>query len=268
MLIAQITDLHVVGNGQLCQGRVATNAQLQGAVAHINNLDPRPDVVLATGTSPTMALSKSMPCYVTSLRPYSRPWPRWRMHRSSKPTGCFVRKSVDTSVLRTSPGSGPAPWGHSPCGRRDRPPTPMPIRLSVRALAFRWGLPSLLPTRLHIPPEVSRVQHGKRKRNEGGACCSRPHPRSAAPQALSRVGQVDLECPSNVRSCAGPYSGVAPTISGMTGWHLRQGMPGAPFPVGLDTLQVMHHVIPQPSHHLLRACLPRMGPCRSMLLTP
>ena len=49
MLIAQITDLHVVGNGQLCQGRVATNAQLQGAVAHINNLDPRQDVVLATG---------------------------------------------------------------------------------------------------------------------------------------------------------------------------------------------------------------------------
>ena len=73
MLIAQITDLHVVGNGQLCQGRVATHAQLQGAVAHINNLDPRPDVVLATGISPTMALSKSMPCYVTSLRPYSRP---------------------------------------------------------------------------------------------------------------------------------------------------------------------------------------------------
>jgi 3',5'-cyclic AMP phosphodiesterase CpdA len=49
MLIAQITDLHVVGNGQLCQGRVATNAQLQEAVAHINSLDPRPDVVLATG---------------------------------------------------------------------------------------------------------------------------------------------------------------------------------------------------------------------------
>jgi len=49
MIIAQITDLHVVSNGQLCQGRVATNAQLQEAVAHINRLDPRPDVVLATG---------------------------------------------------------------------------------------------------------------------------------------------------------------------------------------------------------------------------
>ncbi len=49
MLIAQITDLHVVGKDQLCQGRVATHAQLQEAVAHINGLDPRPDLVLVTG---------------------------------------------------------------------------------------------------------------------------------------------------------------------------------------------------------------------------
>lgn len=49
MIIAQITDLHVVGKDQLCQGRVPTNAQLQQAVAHINGLDPRPDVVLASG---------------------------------------------------------------------------------------------------------------------------------------------------------------------------------------------------------------------------
>jgi 3',5'-cyclic AMP phosphodiesterase CpdA len=49
MLIAQITDLHVVARDQLCQGRVPTNAQLREAVAHVNGLDPRPDAVLATG---------------------------------------------------------------------------------------------------------------------------------------------------------------------------------------------------------------------------
>jgi 3',5'-cyclic AMP phosphodiesterase CpdA len=49
MLIAQMTDLHVVGRDQLCQGRVPTNAHLREAVAHLNGLDPRPDVVLATG---------------------------------------------------------------------------------------------------------------------------------------------------------------------------------------------------------------------------
>ena len=73
MLIAQITDLHVVGNGQLCQGRVATNTQLQEAVAHINNLDPRPDVVLATGDLTDHGTVEEMTCCVKSLRPYSRP---------------------------------------------------------------------------------------------------------------------------------------------------------------------------------------------------
>ena len=50
-----------------------------------------------------------------------------------------------------------------------------PIRLSVRALAFRWGLPYLLPTRLNIPHEVSRVRHGSLKRNEvGGVLLAAP----------------------------------------------------------------------------------------------
>jgi len=49
MIIAQITDLHVVAKDQLCYGRVDTNAQLREAVAHINTLQPRPDVVIASG---------------------------------------------------------------------------------------------------------------------------------------------------------------------------------------------------------------------------
>ena len=49
MLIAQITDMHVVAPNQLYFGRVAANAQLQEAIAHINALTPRPDVVIATG---------------------------------------------------------------------------------------------------------------------------------------------------------------------------------------------------------------------------
>src|SRR5713101_4782164 len=99
------------------------------------------------------------------------------------------------------------------------------------------------------------------------ACGWRPPPCSAAPQSAYRGGQGDLYGHDKEEHCAGPYSGVAPTIAGVTGWHLRHGMPGAPFPVGLGTLQVMHHVIPQPSNHLLRACLPLMVPCRAMLLT-
>lgn len=49
MSIVQITDLHVVARDRLLYNRVPTNAQLVQAVAHINSLDPRPDVVIASG---------------------------------------------------------------------------------------------------------------------------------------------------------------------------------------------------------------------------
>ena len=58
------------------------------------------------------------------------------------------------------------------------------------------------------------------------------------------------------------------TLNGTSaGRHLRQGMSGWTFPVGLCTLPVNHHGISQPSRHILRACLPLMGPFRGMLLT-
>ncbi|MFQ5828419.1 MAG: phosphodiesterase [Candidatus Methylomirabilia bacterium] len=49
MLIAQITDLHVVAENTLCYDRVETNTQLKEAVAHLNGLEPSPDVVIASG---------------------------------------------------------------------------------------------------------------------------------------------------------------------------------------------------------------------------
>ena len=49
MLIAQITDTHIKPQGVLAYGRVDTAAFLAAAIAHINRLDPRPDLVLATG---------------------------------------------------------------------------------------------------------------------------------------------------------------------------------------------------------------------------
>lgn len=49
MLVAQITDFHVKGPGRLLAGRVDTAAGLASAVAHLNVMVPRPEVVLATG---------------------------------------------------------------------------------------------------------------------------------------------------------------------------------------------------------------------------
>jgi 3',5'-cyclic AMP phosphodiesterase CpdA len=49
MLLAQISDLHVVAKGRKLFDRVDTPAFLQRAVAHLNALEPRPDFVWITG---------------------------------------------------------------------------------------------------------------------------------------------------------------------------------------------------------------------------
>lgn len=49
MLIAQITDMHVVPDGELMGQVVPTNAMLAAAVARINALTPAVDAILATG---------------------------------------------------------------------------------------------------------------------------------------------------------------------------------------------------------------------------
>lgn len=49
MLIVQITDTHLKGEGELLYGRIDTTGFLVRAVAHVNALDPRPDIALVTG---------------------------------------------------------------------------------------------------------------------------------------------------------------------------------------------------------------------------
>ncbi len=49
MIIAQLSDAHVAPRGELTFGRIDTGACLARAVAHINTMIPRPDVVAFTG---------------------------------------------------------------------------------------------------------------------------------------------------------------------------------------------------------------------------
>ena len=49
MLIAQISDIHLSTPDSRNDGVYRTAEHLAGAVAHLNALEPRPDVVLATG---------------------------------------------------------------------------------------------------------------------------------------------------------------------------------------------------------------------------
>ena len=49
ILIAQISDLHIKAPGELAYGRVDTAAALQRCVAALNELQPRPDLVVISG---------------------------------------------------------------------------------------------------------------------------------------------------------------------------------------------------------------------------
>ncbi|HEX3864338.1 MAG TPA: phosphodiesterase [Stellaceae bacterium] len=49
MIVAQLSDLHIVPPGQLLYDRVDTAAFLSRAVTEINALDPLPDIVVITG---------------------------------------------------------------------------------------------------------------------------------------------------------------------------------------------------------------------------
>jgi Icc protein len=49
MLVAQITDTHIVAPGTLFMGMVDTASALERAVSVLNRLDPAPDVVVLTG---------------------------------------------------------------------------------------------------------------------------------------------------------------------------------------------------------------------------
>ncbi|TQV72521.1 phosphodiesterase [Denitrobaculum tricleocarpae] len=49
MIVAQITDTHIKPRGALAYGRLNTAPFLAAAVAHINTLDPLPDLVILTG---------------------------------------------------------------------------------------------------------------------------------------------------------------------------------------------------------------------------
>ncbi|WP_417794258.1 phosphodiesterase [Terasakiella pusilla] len=49
MLIAQITDLHIVRDGELLSGRVDTRAALAACIKKLATLSPKPDVLLISG---------------------------------------------------------------------------------------------------------------------------------------------------------------------------------------------------------------------------
>ena len=64
MLIAQITDMHVKPAGELLYGTMDTHGMLAAALADIAKLDPRPDLVFASGD----LVADGTPAEYTALR--------------------------------------------------------------------------------------------------------------------------------------------------------------------------------------------------------
>ena len=148
-----------------------------------------------------------------------------------------------------SQGEGPSPWGICPvytaflCSDSDAPSdSPLWHRAFVRRFPLTTS-PLLLASTGESPVFGREDSNGMME----VACFWLPRPLFAASQSTYRVRQVSLYCRGNAGHCSGPYSCLASTISGLTGWHQRQGMPGPRFPVGLCTLLVNPHVTPQPS---------------------
>ena len=104
-----------------------------------------------------------------------------------------------------------------------------PCRLFLRALAFRWGLPYLLPARLHIPREVSRVPYrGLKQDGLGGALSTVPSTLCGSPDGAwgrGRFTHALFHWAYGITRCRAYF---CKTYSfGWSGWHHRQGMPGS-----------------------------------------
>ena len=73
MMIAQITDLHVRPRGKVAYERVDTNAMLEAAVATIESLPRKPDLVIATGDLTDCGLAAEYEVLRELLQPLSMP---------------------------------------------------------------------------------------------------------------------------------------------------------------------------------------------------
>jgi 3',5'-cyclic AMP phosphodiesterase CpdA len=73
MMIAQITDLHVRPRGKVAYERVDTNAMLEAAVAAIEALPRKPDLVIATGDLTDCGLAEEYQVLRDILEPLSMP---------------------------------------------------------------------------------------------------------------------------------------------------------------------------------------------------
>lgn len=102
MLIAQLSDIHVRPAGQLYKGVVDSNAMFSQAIAHLQRLDQRPDLVLISGDLVDEGSAAEYDTLLDLLRPLDMPL--CVMPGNHDERGAFRRAFAHHSYL---PASGP-----------------------------------------------------------------------------------------------------------------------------------------------------------------
>jgi len=106
MLIAQITDMHVVPRGETFYEQLDTNAMLAQAVTHLNDLDPPVDLVLVTGDLTEHGTTEEYETLRELLGPLRAPFYMIPGNHDDRDT--FLRSFEDIDYL-PEPGS---PFAH------------------------------------------------------------------------------------------------------------------------------------------------------------
>lgn len=226
MLIAQISDMHLKPPGELLYKRIDTAGFLERAVAHVMALDPRPDVVLATGDLvdggkvEEYALLRrlfaplSMPVYLIPGNHDARdPMREVFADRAYLPGNGFLQYTVEDGPVRLialdtlMPGKGfgvmcaeRLDWLEARLGESDRPTV-----LFMHHPPFECGIDAFDGMRL----------------NEGGerlAEIVRRHPR------VERVMCGHVHRPIQVR-WAGTMGSIAPSTAHQATLDLQDGAP-------------------------------------------
>jgi len=212
MLIAQITDMHVREEGQLCYGRVATSDFLAKAVARLRSLSPRPDVVLVTGDLVDRATIAEYTQFRTLMAPLAVPYFLVMGNHDSRENlrkvfadhthllaGKFVQYTVEQFAVRiivldtNIPGQGTGALCAERLAWLDARLSEQPARPTVIAMhhpPFRTG--NALMDRFDLAGTEELAAVVSKFRNVEAICCGHLH----RPTQTRFAGTVAMTCPS------------------------------------------------------------------------
>lgn len=165
MLLAQITDLHVMPKGLLAYGKVDTARMLRDAVVHLNRLTPRPDACVITGDLADRGEPTAYAHLREILAALAMPWyvipgnhdriPNFREAFADQPylppTGDAIHYVIDDFALRIVAAHSVVP------GRIHGHVSDEELDWLDRTLAEQPAKPTLVM--LHHPPFATGLEH-------------------------------------------------------------------------------------------------------------